>query len=108
MDETVRAGRADYVLLMDDDVKLDPEGILRAVTFADLARRPTIVGGHMFSLYDRSLLHAFAEAIEPAQVVVGPGAEHQGPARLRAAEPAEHAVAAPPRRRRTTTAGGCA
>jgi galactofuranosylgalactofuranosylrhamnosyl-N-acetylglucosaminyl-diphospho-decaprenol beta-1,5/1,6-galactofuranosyltransferase len=65
MDETVRAGQADYVLLMDDDVKLDPEGILRAVTFADLARRPTIVGGHMFSRHDRSLLHAFAEAIAP-------------------------------------------
>ncbi len=65
MDETVRAGRSDYVLLMDDDVKLDPEGILRAATFADLARRPTIVGGHMFSMYDRSLLHAYAEAIAP-------------------------------------------
>ncbi len=65
MDETVRAGRADYVLLSDDDVKLEPEGILRAVTFADLARKPTIVGGHMFSLHDRSLLHAYAEGVEP-------------------------------------------
>ena len=61
----MRAGQSDYVLLMDDDVKLDPEGILRAATFADLTRRPTIVGGHMFSMYDRSLLHAFAEAIAP-------------------------------------------
>jgi galactofuranosylgalactofuranosylrhamnosyl-N-acetylglucosaminyl-diphospho-decaprenol beta-1,5/1,6-galactofuranosyltransferase len=65
MDETVRAGRSAYVLLMDDDVKLEPEGIMRAATFGDLARRPTIVGGHMFSLYDRSLLHAFAESVEP-------------------------------------------
>ena len=65
MDETMRAGRSDYVLLTDDDVKMDPESILRAVAFADLARRPTIVGGHMFSLYDRSLLHAFAEAVTP-------------------------------------------
>ena len=72
MDETVRAGRADYVLLMDDDVRLDPEGILRAATFADLARRPTIVGGHMFSMYDRSLLHAFAEAVEPHKWWWGP------------------------------------
>ena len=72
MDETVRAGRADYVLLMDDDVRLDPEGILRAVTFADLARKPTIVGGHMFSMYDRSLLHAFAEAVEPHKWWWGP------------------------------------
>jgi galactofuranosylgalactofuranosylrhamnosyl-N-acetylglucosaminyl-diphospho-decaprenol beta-1,5/1,6-galactofuranosyltransferase len=65
MDETVRAGESAYVLLMDDDVKLEPEGIVRAATFADLARKPTIVGGHMFSLHDRSLLHAYAEAVEP-------------------------------------------
>jgi galactofuranosylgalactofuranosylrhamnosyl-N-acetylglucosaminyl-diphospho-decaprenol beta-1,5/1,6-galactofuranosyltransferase len=65
MDETVRAGKSDYLLIMDDDVQFDPEGILRAVTFADLARRPTIVGGHMFSMYERSVLHAFAEAVAP-------------------------------------------
>ena len=65
MDETVRAGQSDYVLLSDDDVELDPEGILRAVTFADLARKPIIVGGQMFSRYERSVLHAFAEAVAP-------------------------------------------
>jgi len=65
MDETVRAGRSDYVLLTDDDVEIDPEGVLRAATFADLARKPTIVGGHMFSRYERSVLHAFAEAVAP-------------------------------------------
>jgi galactofuranosylgalactofuranosylrhamnosyl-N-acetylglucosaminyl-diphospho-decaprenol beta-1,5/1,6-galactofuranosyltransferase len=65
MDETLRAGRSDYLLVLDDDIQLDPEGIRRAATFADLARRPTIVGGHMFSMYDRSLLHGFAEAIDP-------------------------------------------
>jgi galactofuranosylgalactofuranosylrhamnosyl-N-acetylglucosaminyl-diphospho-decaprenol beta-1,5/1,6-galactofuranosyltransferase len=65
MDETVRAGKSDYVLLSDDDVEIDPEGILRAVTFADLARKPTIVGGQMFSRYERSVLHAFAEAVAP-------------------------------------------
>jgi galactofuranosylgalactofuranosylrhamnosyl-N-acetylglucosaminyl-diphospho-decaprenol beta-1,5/1,6-galactofuranosyltransferase len=65
MDETVRAGRSDYLIIMDDDVQFDPEGILRAAAFADLARRPTIVGGHMFSMYDRSVLHAFAETVAP-------------------------------------------
>jgi galactofuranosylgalactofuranosylrhamnosyl-N-acetylglucosaminyl-diphospho-decaprenol beta-1,5/1,6-galactofuranosyltransferase len=65
MDETVRAGQSDYVLLTDDDVEIDPEGILRAATFADLARQPTIVGGQMFSRYERSVLHAFAEAVAP-------------------------------------------
>jgi galactofuranosylgalactofuranosylrhamnosyl-N-acetylglucosaminyl-diphospho-decaprenol beta-1,5/1,6-galactofuranosyltransferase len=65
MDETVRAGRSDYILLTDDDVEIDPEGVLRAATFADLARKPTIVGGHMFSRYERSVMHAFAEAVAP-------------------------------------------
>ena len=65
MDETVRAGESDYLLILDDDITLEPESILRAATFADLARKPTIVGGHMFSLYDRSVLHAFAESIAP-------------------------------------------
>lgn len=63
MSETLRAGLSDYVLLLDDDIKLEPEGIIRAATFADLARRPTIVGGHMFSLNERSVLHAFAETV---------------------------------------------
>jgi galactofuranosylgalactofuranosylrhamnosyl-N-acetylglucosaminyl-diphospho-decaprenol beta-1,5/1,6-galactofuranosyltransferase len=67
MDETVRAGQSDYVLLLDDDITLDPECILRAVTFADLTRKPTIVGGHMFSLYDRSVLHAFGESVFPVK-----------------------------------------
>lgn len=56
---------ADYVLLLDDDVRVDPEGIVRAVTFADLTRVPTIVGGHMFSMYERTMLHAYAEHIQP-------------------------------------------
>src|SRR5260221_7687115 len=67
MDETARAGQSDYLLIMDDDVQFDAEGILRAVTFADLARKPTIVGGHMFSMYERSVLHAYAEAIAPVR-----------------------------------------
>jgi galactofuranosylgalactofuranosylrhamnosyl-N-acetylglucosaminyl-diphospho-decaprenol beta-1,5/1,6-galactofuranosyltransferase len=65
MAETLSAGQSDYLLLLDDDISLDPEGIARAVAFADLARRPTIVGGHMFSLYDRSVLHAFGETVAP-------------------------------------------
>jgi galactofuranosylgalactofuranosylrhamnosyl-N-acetylglucosaminyl-diphospho-decaprenol beta-1,5/1,6-galactofuranosyltransferase len=72
MDETAKAGTSDYALLLDDDVVTEPESILRAVTFADLARRPTIVGGHMFSLYDRSVLHAFAESVQPYSWWWGP------------------------------------
>ena len=52
-------------MMMDDDVVCEPEGIIRAVTFGDLAKRPTIVGGHMFSLYSRSRLHSFGEIVQP-------------------------------------------
>jgi galactofuranosylgalactofuranosylrhamnosyl-N-acetylglucosaminyl-diphospho-decaprenol beta-1,5/1,6-galactofuranosyltransferase len=62
--ETVMAGVSDYVLLLDDDIVAEPECILRAITFGDLARRPTIVGAHMFSLYSRSQLHSFGERID--------------------------------------------
>ena len=63
MFETVQRGASDYVLLLDDDVVCELEGIKRAVAFSDLATRPTIVGGHMFSLYDRTVMHAYGEAL---------------------------------------------
>jgi len=63
--ESVRKCTATYALMMDDDVVCEPEGIIRAVTFGDLARRPTIVGGHMFSIYSRSRLHSFGEIVQP-------------------------------------------
>jgi galactofuranosylgalactofuranosylrhamnosyl-N-acetylglucosaminyl-diphospho-decaprenol beta-1,5/1,6-galactofuranosyltransferase len=63
--ESVRKGTATYAMMMDDDVICEPEGIIRSVTFADLARRPTIVGGHMFSIYARTRLHSFGEVINP-------------------------------------------
>ncbi len=63
--ESVRKGTATYLMCMDDDVVCEPEGVIRAVTFGDLARRPTIVGGHMFSLYARSRMHSFGEIVQP-------------------------------------------
>ena len=61
--ETLRAGRSTYVLFLDDDIVAEPESILRVVTFADLARRPSIVGGHMFSIFAKAQLHSFGEIV---------------------------------------------
>ncbi|MGH3444210.1 MAG: glycosyltransferase, partial [Nocardioidaceae bacterium] len=61
--ETLEAGRSTYVMCMDDDVVCEPESIVRAATFGDLCRRPTIVGGHMFSMYSRARLHSFGEVV---------------------------------------------
>ncbi len=72
MKETVEAGLSDYCLLLDDDVVCEPEGILRGLAFADLAKKPTIVGGQMFSLAVRSVLHAYGEAIQRYRWFWGP------------------------------------
>jgi galactofuranosylgalactofuranosylrhamnosyl-N-acetylglucosaminyl-diphospho-decaprenol beta-1,5/1,6-galactofuranosyltransferase len=72
MNEAVAKGASDYVLLLDDDVVCELEGVLRAVTFADLAKQPTLVGGQMFSLYDRSVMHAFGETLAKYKWFWGP------------------------------------
>jgi len=68
------ADGVDNVLLLDDDVVVETEGVLRAVTFGDLARTPTVVGGHMFSMYQRSLLHALSEQVQRWRFWWGPAA----------------------------------
>lgn len=62
MYESVHNG-SDYVLLMDDDIELEPESIQRMLTFATYCKKPTIVGGHMFDLHSRSVLHTFGETV---------------------------------------------
>ncbi|GGC87442.1 glycosyl transferase [Tersicoccus solisilvae] len=59
------ANGSDYALLLDDDVVIEPESIARLLTFADRCRKPTIVGGHMFDLYNRTVLHTFGEIVNP-------------------------------------------
>lgn len=65
---------SDYVLLLDDDIVVEPESIARLLAFADRCRKPTIVGGHMFDLYSRSVLHTFGEVVDPYRIV--PAAPH--------------------------------
>jgi galactofuranosylgalactofuranosylrhamnosyl-N-acetylglucosaminyl-diphospho-decaprenol beta-1,5/1,6-galactofuranosyltransferase len=72
MMETVDAGESEYCLLLDDDVVCESEGLLRAVAFADLAKTPTTVGGMMFSLYARTVMHAFGESIAKYRWFWGP------------------------------------
>jgi galactofuranosylgalactofuranosylrhamnosyl-N-acetylglucosaminyl-diphospho-decaprenol beta-1,5/1,6-galactofuranosyltransferase len=63
--EGLKAGRSTYVMMLDDDVECETEGIVRAVTFGDLCRTTTIVGGHMFSIFQKAQLHSFGERVSP-------------------------------------------
>ncbi|WCM56359.1 glycosyltransferase [Microbacterium sp. EF45047] len=59
--ESLESVESDYVLLLDDDAISEPEAIVRAVRFADFAKTPTIVGGGMLHLDDRSVLYTQGE-----------------------------------------------
>jgi galactofuranosylgalactofuranosylrhamnosyl-N-acetylglucosaminyl-diphospho-decaprenol beta-1,5/1,6-galactofuranosyltransferase len=65
------------VLLMDDDVLLEPEIIVRLTAFAASTRHPTIVGGQMLNLLHPGHLHISAEYADPEALLMGlkmPGA----------------------------------
>ncbi|WP_232338887.1 glycosyltransferase [Agromyces aureus] len=72
MHETIEANESEYIILLDDDVEIEPESLRRAVTFANWCRTPTIVGGHMLDMYDKSKLHAYAEGIKWKPFMWGP------------------------------------
>ena len=98
--ESVRKGTATYAMMMDDDVVCEPEGIIRAVTFGDLAKRPTIVGGHMFNIYKRSQLHSFGEIVQPWRFWWTHAPRRLQGVGLRRPQPALSALAAQAGRRR--------
>ncbi|WP_052207594.1 glycosyltransferase [Sinomonas humi] len=62
------ANGSDYALLMDDDIVVETESILRLVTFGDRCKTPTLVGGHMFDLFNRTVLHTFGEIVNPYRI----------------------------------------
>lgn len=72
MAETLKRKDSAFVMLLDDDVEIEPESILRAVRFARQCGSPTIVGGHMLDLNDRPVLHAFSEIVDQGPFMWGP------------------------------------
>ena len=64
MVETLAREDSDFVQLLDDDVRIEPESIRRSILFGQYATTPTIVGAHMFDLLDRPKLHAWAEVVD--------------------------------------------
>lgn len=74
MYETVKAGKSDYTLLLDDDAISEPESVMRAVQFADYCTRPTIVGGGMFHLDNRTMLYTLGERYNRASYWTQPAA----------------------------------
>jgi len=64
MHETLQRPESDFVQLLDDDVRLEPESLRRSIVFGQYATTPVLVGGHMFDLLDRPKLHGWAEVVD--------------------------------------------
>ncbi|MBB5154161.1 glycosyltransferase [Saccharopolyspora phatthalungensis] len=76
MYEGIYNSDADQVMVIDDDIALEPDGVLRANAFARAAAQPVIVGGQMLNLQARSRLHTMGEVVDLGQGVwrAAPGA----------------------------------
>jgi galactofuranosylgalactofuranosylrhamnosyl-N-acetylglucosaminyl-diphospho-decaprenol beta-1,5/1,6-galactofuranosyltransferase len=72
MYEAAHRGDSGYVLLLDDDVLVEPEGLLRGLAFQDLVRQDLIVGGHMLNMFMPSMLHSFGEKVNRYKFMWGP------------------------------------
>jgi galactofuranosylgalactofuranosylrhamnosyl-N-acetylglucosaminyl-diphospho-decaprenol beta-1,5/1,6-galactofuranosyltransferase len=64
MFEAVTDTDCEQVLLMDDDIVIEPDCILRALAFSRFASIPTVVGGQMLNLQARSRLRSMGEIVD--------------------------------------------
>ena len=81
-------GVARYMLLLDDDIMLEPESLFRMVAFADRAPFPTIVGAQMLSLTEPTLLHSYGERVRTRGFWWSPVASDLSPTDLASRTPA--------------------
>ncbi|GGM47775.1 galactofuranosyl transferase GlfT2 [Longimycelium tulufanense] len=54
----------EQIVLLDDDIRLEPESLLRANAFARSLAQPVIVGSQMLNLQARSRLHSMGEVVD--------------------------------------------
>ncbi len=78
MYEALTNTHCEQILLMDDDIVIEPDSILRAAAFAQFAERPTIVGGQMLNLQNRSHLRSMGEVVDRRKFMwrAAPGVEY--------------------------------
>lgn len=70
--EHTKPGTVDQILLMDDDIALEADSILRSNAFARAAAKPIIVGSHMLNLQAKSRLHTMGEIVDLGSFVWRP------------------------------------
>ncbi|MCV7422566.1 galactofuranosyltransferase GlfT2 [Mycobacterium yunnanensis] len=66
MYEALKNTSCEQILFMDDDIRIEPDSILRALAFNRFAKVPTLVGGQMLNLQEPSHLHVMGEMVGQA------------------------------------------
>ncbi|KKB97861.1 glycosyltransferase [Mycolicibacter arupensis] len=64
MYEALKNTGCEQILFMDDDIRIEPDSILRALALNRFAKKPTLIGGHMLNLQEPSHLHIMGEVVD--------------------------------------------
>ncbi len=66
MYEALKNTDCEQILFMDDDIRVEPDSVLRALALSRFAKAPTLVGGQMLNLQEPSHLHVMGEVVNRA------------------------------------------
>jgi galactofuranosylgalactofuranosylrhamnosyl-N-acetylglucosaminyl-diphospho-decaprenol beta-1,5/1,6-galactofuranosyltransferase len=64
MYEALKNTDCEQILFMDDDIRIEPDSVLRALAMNRFAKVPTLVGGQMLNLQEPSHLHVMGEMVD--------------------------------------------
>lgn len=64
MYESLKNTDCEQILFMDDDIRIEPDSILRALAMNRFAKAPILVGGQMLNLQEPSHLHIMGEVVD--------------------------------------------
>ena len=64
MYEALKNTDCQQILFMDDDIRVEPDSVLRALAMSRFAKKPMLVGGQMLNLQEPSHLHIMGEVVD--------------------------------------------
>ena len=64
MYEALKNTDCEQILFMDDDIRIEPDSVLRALALNRFAKAPTLIGGQMLNLQEPSHLHVMGEVVD--------------------------------------------
>jgi galactofuranosylgalactofuranosylrhamnosyl-N-acetylglucosaminyl-diphospho-decaprenol beta-1,5/1,6-galactofuranosyltransferase len=66
MYEALKNTDCEQILFMDDDIRIEPDSVLRALALNRFSKSPTLIGGQMLNLQEPSHLHVMGEVVNRA------------------------------------------